>query len=191
MGIPAGVDKVTVTVSGLRNQAGNAAYSGIIWVTPSVETVHIPTGNIYTKDPIPVQMNDGVAVVELVASDADNMTVSNRHYTWDFSQVYDPNSQPVSIKSGNVFLPKVAPNVNYGTLLQVTNPLGYTMSYPAVASVAGLTGVVTEEQLVTILAGAIGGIPTFIGTVAPVHSGPYLWWDTSGGNLTLYLEDGA
>lgn len=37
---------------------------------------------------------------------------------------------------------------------------------------------------------ALLGVPTFIQTTAPVTPGKYLWWDTSGGNLTLWIEDG-
>ena len=35
-----------------------------------------------------------------------------------------------------------------------------------------------------------GSVPTFTQDTQPDHTGPYLWWDTSGGNLTLWIEDG-
>ena len=39
--------------------------------------------------------------------------------------------------------------------------------------------------------GIAGDTPVFIQPVAPVTTATaYSWWDTSGGNLTLYIEDG-
>ena len=42
---------------------------------------------------------------------------------------------------------------------------------------------------------AMTGVPTFIQATQPTSEDlgdftQYLWWDTSGGNLTLWLEDG-
>lgn len=31
---------------------------------------------------------------------------------------------------------------------------------------------------------------TYIQTTQPTAAGPYQWWDTSNGNLTLWIEDG-
>lgn len=36
------------------------------------------------------------------------------------------------------------------------------------------------------------GTPTFIQSTAPTYSAsPYAWWDTTGGDLTLWIEDGT
>lgn len=35
------------------------------------------------------------------------------------------------------------------------------------------------------------GPPNFIQPTQPAHDGAYTWWDTSGGNLTLWIEDGS
>jgi len=35
-----------------------------------------------------------------------------------------------------------------------------------------------------------GSIPTFTQSTQPDHPGPYVWWDTSGPYLQLYIEDG-
>lgn len=32
---------------------------------------------------------------------------------------------------------------------------------------------------------------TYIQPTQPTADGPYTWWDTSGGNLTLWIEDGS
>lgn len=40
--------------------------------------------------------------------------------------------------------------------------------------------------------GGMTGAPTFIQATPPdPPGGPYAWWDTSGGNLTLWIEDGT
>lgn len=35
-----------------------------------------------------------------------------------------------------------------------------------------------------------GSMPTFVQSTQPDHAAPYLWWDTSGDDLTLWIEDG-
>jgi hypothetical protein len=35
------------------------------------------------------------------------------------------------------------------------------------------------------------GTRTYVQSTAPTADGPYLWWDTSGGDLTLWIEDGS
>lgn len=32
--------------------------------------------------------------------------------------------------------------------------------------------------------------PTYVQDTEPAGPGPYVWWDTSGGNLSLWIEDG-
>jgi hypothetical protein len=39
--------------------------------------------------------------------------------------------------------------------------------------------------------GVSGDTPVFIQASAPSHVGAYSWWDTSGGDLTLWIEDGV
>lgn len=34
-------------------------------------------------------------------------------------------------------------------------------------------------------------IPLFVQDVAPNQTGKYVWFDTSGGDLTLWIEDGS
>lgn len=38
--------------------------------------------------------------------------------------------------------------------------------------------------------GGMIGVPTFIQATAPAIAGPYVWWDTSGGDITCWIEDG-
>ena len=33
-------------------------------------------------------------------------------------------------------------------------------------------------------------IPSFMGNTQPIHVGPFIWWNTTGGVLQLYIEDG-
>ena len=33
--------------------------------------------------------------------------------------------------------------------------------------------------------------PTFVQATAPIYTAPYTWWDTSGGDITLWIEDGT
>lgn len=40
------------------------------------------------------------------------------------------------------------------------------------------------------IAHAMSAPALFVQTTPPVATGPYQWWDTSGGNLTLWIEDG-
>lgn len=35
-----------------------------------------------------------------------------------------------------------------------------------------------------------GDCPVFVQDTAPSYAGAYVWWDTSGGNLTVWIEDG-
>lgn len=42
-----------------------------------------------------------------------------------------------------------------------------------------------------LVSGAVAvGVPTFVQEDEPVYVGAYTWWDTSGGDLTLWIEDG-
>lgn len=50
----------------------------------------------------------------------------------------------------------------------------------------GLQGIQGEQGE----SGVAVGSPTFIQDDPPVYAGAYAWFDTSGGNLTLWIEDG-
>ena len=45
------------------------------------------------------------------------------------------------------------------------------------------------ENIADQIAANAGEVPTYIGPTAPSHSGPFLWWDTSAGGLTLWIQD--
>lgn len=65
-----------------------------------------------------------------------------------------------------------------------------------------LTTVVSAPETTVVTAIAVGpqgaaqpGVPTFIQTTQPTNTQlngavQYAWWDTSGGDLTLWIEDG-
>lgn len=73
------------------------------------------------------------------------------------------------------------------TVVVTENSLSTTVSVP-------ITSVVTATTKGP--QGATGGIPTFIQTTQPTIGQledytQYVWWDTSGGDLTLWIEDGT
>jgi hypothetical protein len=105
--------------------------------------------------------------------------------------------------SGDVYLVTSAGSVNLGSGSIAFLPGDWvvyngsvwqkSLNSNAVVSVNGLQGVVVLD------AAAVGADPagtavsqqrTYIGTTTPAAAGPWQWWDTSGGNLTLWIEDG-
>lgn len=150
MSFPAGITPATIIIGQLHDQAGDTNYNGMIKITPSSSCIHVPTGTPFSDSPIYAEMTDGSATVQLLPSDADNMSVTNRLYTFDFTDIVDPSGNPVNMEMKEVFIPSSATSIDFDTMLpQAHGP--QTIYFPTVATISGLTGVITTAQLVAAM----------------------------------------
>lgn len=175
MAIPAGIDTVTVQVSGIRDQSGRDAYSGTILATPSRPTTHIASGDIYPADPIPLVLSSGGGSQTFIASDADGFTDSNRYYTFDFTEVYTPDNIRVNMSPFKAMLPKSQPLVNLGKLAPVVIPTGPIVYYPAVLTIGDLVGDISLEALWTALQTVGAGSGSGSGSAEPTVTDRGIW----------------
>lgn len=59
------------------------------------------------------------------------------------------------------------------------------------SKIDGLAAVATSGAYADLTGTPITGDPTFIQATQPSGPSRFAWWDTSGGNLTLWIEDGT
>lgn len=156
MALPPAVETVTVTYGPFPDFQGNML-DGTVTFTPvsPVPVVHVPTGTPIVKRPITVAFDadsGSVGAVTLPATDASDLTVTDFSYnvTVKFRQT-DAENWPAKL----IQLPRDAPTVDLDVLPPVTAATGVVINYPAVLSVAALTGVITAQQLID----ALGVIP--------------------------------
>lgn len=136
MGLPAGVDKVTL--SGTFTDATGAAAAGTVIITPSTQVVDTVDGQIIHDGPMTVTLDaTGHYSVTVCASDAANVSPSGFTYTIavDLAHVAFP---PIS-----VLLPKARPAVDHSELVAVPASAGTVVAPQNVLSVNGHTGAVT------------------------------------------------
>ena len=150
MAFPAGVPHVTITIGPLSTQSGDSNYNGTIYITPSSPCVHIPTGTPFTDSRIPCVMENGLATIDLLPSDAADVTVLNRTYTFDFTDVTDPLGQPVGLTARDVFIPATATSIDYDLLLPSSHG-PQVILFPTVMTLLGMTGAIAGADLAAAL----------------------------------------
>lgn len=135
MGLPAGVDKVTL--SGTFTDATGAAAAGTVIITPSTQVVDTVDGQIIHDGPITVTLDtNGHYTVTLCASDAANVSPSGFTYTVavDLSHVA---FAPICVQ-----LPKARPAVDHSELVVVPASAGTVVAPQNVLTVNGHTGTI-------------------------------------------------
>lgn len=147
MTFPSGAETVTVSIGPIESADGRDDVSGTVTVTPSAATTHTPSGVHFPANGRVYPVRNGLAEVELLASDAADCTVT-RYYTFTFS-LTDRDGGTVSVASRTVFLEAVTPTVDLELLADTEIVDGTPVSIAAVTSVAGRTGAVSAAQLVS------------------------------------------
>lgn len=165
MALPPSISTVTVNFGPFLDFEG-AALAGSTTFEPSTAIRHEATGTPILNKPITVEWDaDGMGTVVLPASDSEGLNVTGFTYRVTH-RVKTPGVKNPDPKS--VLLPAAAPVVDLDLTVAATASNGVVVDQPAVTSVAGLTGVISAEDLSAELG---GGSPT--GGAGGALSGTY------------------
>jgi len=149
--LPSGCPTVTVHAGPYTDSGG--PYAGFVVVTADVPAVvWVPSGQVLLSGPVYIPVDGtGAATVVLPANDSTSLNVTGWTYTFTF-ELHSPTSGAVPvILPVTASLPQSAPTVTLDLLAKVTTSSGVVVGFPAVLSVAGLSGSISAGALATAL----------------------------------------
>lgn len=158
MAFPAGMQTVHVTAGPILNPDGSPVTRGTIRLRPEWELIHDPSGVRVIRTTADITLaSTGTGVTDVPASDSTGLRRPGVRYWVTYELGYGVHARDPHW----VYLPADRPTADLESLLPAEGPAGPVYA-PGVVSVAGLTGVVTLEQLAAAL-GLTGGTPPVVG----------------------------
>jgi len=154
MTLPLDVPLVTLTYGAHTNAGKEPLKGGTMSITPQLARTHLASGSYVDRSAVRVDLSGGVASAEpVVASDAAGFNVDgNVLYTIKFEGLVAADGSLIDRPAlTNVALPGSVPVVDVDMLAAGETESGVVINFPSVIGVAGYSGSVSVEQLMTAL----------------------------------------